>query len=75
MLDQLYVKYMFDTALVYSSGLLLAGAVLLAVLIALCGSLHRSGAFAETPRRIIRQFSFSPRNAFSPRAYEHRRGF
>jgi len=69
---------MLDTALVYSSGLLLAGAVLLAVLIALCGSLHRSGAFADTPRdaaRLIRQFSFSPRNAFSPRAYEHRRGF
>ena len=72
-----------EIPLVYSAGLLTAAALLLASLIWLCVSLHRSGAFADTPRaaaRVIRQFSFTPRGVQSPRAYfagtpRQRRGF
>ena len=74
---------MFETPLAYSAGLLIAVALLLAALVALCVSLHRGGAFADTPRaaaRVIRQFSFTPRGVQSPRAYfagppRQRRGF
>ena len=71
---------MFEIPLVYSAGLLIAAALLLITLIALCVSLQRSGAFADTPRRVIRQFSFTPRGVQSPRAYfagtpRQRRGF
>ena len=74
---------MFEVPLVYSAGLLIAAALLLITLIALCVSLHRGGAFADTPRaaaRAIRQFSFTPRGVQSPRAYfagtpRQRRGF
>ena len=74
---------MFEVPLVYSAGLLIAAALLLITLIALCVSLQRSGAFADTPRaaaRVIRQFSFTPRGVQSPRAYfsttpRQRRGF
>ena len=74
---------MFEVPLVYSAGLLIAAALLLITLIALCVSLHRGGAFADTPRaaaRAIRQFSFTPRGVQSPRAYfagtpRHGRGF
>ena len=71
---------MFEVPLVYSAGLLIAAALLLAALVALCVSLQRSGAFADTPRRVIRQFSFTPRGVQSPRAYfagtpRQRRGF
>ena len=74
---------MFEVPLVYSAGLLIAAALLLITLIALCVSLQRSGAFADTPRaaaRAIRQFSFTPRGVQSPRAYfagtpRQRRGF
>ena len=74
---------MFEVPLVYSAGLLIAAALLLITLIALCVSLQQSGAFADTPRaaaRTIRQFSFTPRGVQSPRAYfagtpRQRRGF
>ena len=74
---------MFDVPLIYSAGLLIAAALLLTILVALCVSLHRGGAFADTPRaaaRVIRQFSFTPRGVQSPRAYfagtpRQRRGF
>ena len=73
----------FEIPFVYGAGLLTAAALLLAALVALCFSLHRSGAFADTPRaaaRVIRQFSFTPRGVQSPRAYfagtpRQRRGF
>ena len=58
---------MFEIPVVYSAGLLLVVAVLLIVLIALCLSLQP--ALADTPRRVIRQFSFTPRGVQSPRAY------
>ena len=58
---------MFEIPLVYSAGLLILAAVLLGVLIALCVSLQP--AFADTPRHVIRQFSFTPRGVQSPRAY------
>ena len=72
-----------EIPLAYSAGLLIAFALLLAALVALCVSLHRGGAFADTPRaaaRAIRQFSFTPRGVQSPRAYfagtpRQRRGF
>ena len=72
-----------EIPLVYSAGLLIAAALLLTLLVALCVSLHQSGAFADTPRaaaRAIRQFSFTPRGVQSPRAYfaatpRQRRGF
>ena len=57
----------FDIPLVYSAGLLTAAALLLAVLVRLCLSLQP--ALADTPRRVIRQFSFTPRGVQSPRAY------
>ena len=63
---------MFEVPLVYSAGLLIAAALLLITLIALCVSLQQSGAFTDTPRaaaRVIRQFSFTPRGVQSPRAY------
>ena len=63
---------MLEVPLIYSAGLLIAAALLLTILVALCFSLHRSGAFADTPRaaaRAIRQFSFTPRGVQSPRAY------
>ena len=63
---------MFEIPLVYSAGLLITAALLLTLLVALCVSLHRGGAFADTPRaaaRVIRQFSFTPRGVQSPRAY------
>ena len=68
----------FHVPLVYGAGLLTAAALLLAALIALCLSLQP--AFADTPRRVIRQFSFTPRGVQSPRAYfsttpRQRRGF
>ena len=74
---------MFDAPLVYSAGLLIAAALLLTLLVALCVSLQRSGAFADTPRaaaRVIRQFSFTSRGVESTRAYfsttpRQRRGF
>ena len=71
---------MFEVPLVYSAGLLIAAALLLTLLVGLCVSLQRSGAFADTPRRVIRQFSFTPRGVQSPRAYfagtpRQRRGF
>ena len=59
----------FDIPLVYGAGLLTAAALLLAVLVRLCLSLQP--AFADTPRRVIRQFSFTPRGVQSPRAYWH----
>ena len=59
----------FEIPVVYGAGLLIAAALLLAALVALCVSLQRSGAFADTPRRVIRQFSFTPRGVQSPRAY------
>ena len=64
----------------YLAGLLVVVALLLTLLVALCVSLHRGGAFADTPRaaaRVIRQFSFTPRGVQSPRAYaiRQRRGF
>ena len=73
----------FEIPVVYGAGLLTAAALLLAALVALCFSLHRGGAFADTPRaaaRAIRQFSFTPRGVQSPRAYfagtpRQRRGF
>ena len=73
----------FEVPVVYGAGLLTAAALLLAALVALCFSLHRGGAFADTPRaaaRAIRQFSFTPRGVQSPRAYfagtpRQRRGF
>ena len=58
---------MFEIPAVYSAGLLLVVAVLLIVLIALCVSLQP--ALADTPRRVVRQFSFTPRGVQSPRAY------
>ena len=69
---------MFEVPVVYSAGLVLVAVVLLGVLIALCLSLQP--AFADTPRRVIRQFSFTPRGVQSPRAYfagtpRQRRGF
>ena len=57
----------FHIPLVYGAGLLTAAALLLAVLIWLCVSLQP--ALADTPRRVIRQFSFTPRGVQSPRAY------
>ena len=73
----------FEIPVVYGAGLLTAAALLIAALVALCVSLHRGGAFADTPRaaaRAIRQFSFTPRGVQSPRAYfsatpRQRRGF
>ena len=73
----------FEIPFVYGAGLLTAAALLLAALVALCLSLHRGAAFADTPRaaaRAIRQFSFTPRGVQSPRAYfsatpRQRRGF
>ena len=64
--------------MVYSAGLVLVAVVLLGVLIGLCVSLQP--ALADTPRRVIRQFSFTPRGVQSPRAYfsttpRQRRGF
>ena len=62
----------FEIPVVYGAGLLTAAAILIAALVALCFSLHRGGAFADTPRaaaRVIRQFSFTPRGVQSPRAY------
>ena len=55
-----------------------AAALLLAALIGLCLSLQP--ALADTPRRVVRQFSFTPRGVQSPRAYfagtpRQRRGF
>ena len=72
-----------EIPLAYSAGLLIAAALLLTILVALCVSLQRSGAFADTPRaaaRVIRQLSFTPRGVQSPRAYfsttpRQRRGF
>jgi hypothetical protein len=69
---------MFEIPLVYSAGLVLVAVVLLGVLIGLCVSLQP--ALADTPRRVIRQFSFTPRGVQSPRAYfsatpRQRRGF
>ena len=69
---------MFEVPVVYSAGLVLVAVVLLGVLIALCVSLQP--ALADTPRRVIRQFSFTPRGVQSPRAYfsttpRQRRGF
>ena len=69
---------MFEVPVVYSAGLVLVAVVLLGVLIGLCLSLQP--AFADTPRRVIRQFSFTPRGVQSPRAYfagtpRQRRGF
>ena len=69
---------MFEVPVVYSAGLVLVVVVLLGVLIALCLSLQP--ALADTPRRVIRQFSFTPRGVQSPRAYfagtpRQRRGF
>ena len=68
----------FHVPLVYGAGLLTAAALLLAVLIWLCLALRP--AFADTPRRVVRQFSFTPRGVQSPRAYfagtpRQRRGF
>ena len=68
----------FDIPLVYSAGPLTAAALLLAALIGLCLSLQP--ALADTPRRVVRQFSFTPRGVQSPRAYfsatpRQRRGF
>ena len=57
----------FEIPVVYGAGLLTAAALLLAVLIWLCVSLQP--ALADTPRRVIRQFSFTPRGVQSPRAY------
>ena len=57
----------FHVPLVYGAGLLTAAALLLAVLIGLCVSLQP--ALADTPRRVIRQFSFTPLGVQSPRAY------
>ena len=57
----------FHIPLVYGAGLLTAAALLLAVLIRLCVSLQP--ALADTPRRVVRQFSFTPRGVQSPRAY------
>ena len=69
---------MFEVPVVYSAGLVLVAVVLLGVLIGLCLSLQP--ALADTPRRVIRQFSFTPRGVQSPRAYfagtpRQRRGF
>ena len=69
---------MFEVPVVYSAGLVLVVVVLLGVLIGLCLSLQP--ALADTPRRVIRQFSFTPRGVQSPRAYfagppRQRRGF
>ena len=69
---------MFEIPVVYSAGLVLVAVVLLGVLIGLCVSLQP--ALADTPRRVIRQFSFTPRGVQSPRAYfsttpRQRRGF
>ena len=66
---------MFEVPVVYSAGLVLVAVVLLGVLIGLCVSLQP--ALADTPRRVIRQFSFTPRGVQSPRAYaiRQRRGF
>ena len=69
---------MFEVPVVYSAGLVLVVVVLLGVLIGLCVSLQP--ALADTPRRVIRQFSFTPRGVQSPRAYfsttpRQRRGF
>ena len=69
---------MFEVPVVYSAGLVLVVVVLLGVLIGLCVSLQP--ALADTPRRVIRQFSFTPRGVQSPRAYfagtpRRRRGF
>ena len=58
---------MFEVPVVYSAGLVLVVVVLLGVLIGLCVSLQP--ALADTPRRVIRQFSFTPRGVQSPRAY------
>ena len=58
---------MFEVPVVYSAGLVLVVVVLLGVLIGLCLSLQP--ALADTPRRVIRQFSFTPRGVQSPRAY------
>ena len=58
---------MFEVPVVYSAGLVLVAVVLLGVLIGLCLSLQP--ALADTPRRVIRQFSFTPRGVQSPRAY------
>ena len=57
----------FEIPVVYGAGLLTAAALLLAVLIWLCVSLRP--ALADTPRRVVRQFSFTPRGVQSPRAY------
>ena len=69
---------MFEVPVVYSAGLVLVVVVLLGVLVGLCVSLQP--ALADTPRRVIRQFSFTPRGVQSPRAYfsttpRQRRGF
>ena len=69
---------MFEVPVVYSAGLVLVVVVLLGVLIGLCVSLQP--ALADTPRRVVRQFSFTPRGVQSPRAYfagtpRQRRGF
>ena len=69
---------MFEVPVVYSAGLVLVAVVLLGVLIGLCVSLQP--ALADTPRRVVRQFSFTPRGVQSPRAYfagtpRQRRGF
>ena len=58
---------MFEVPVVYSAGLVLVVVVLLGVLVGLCVSLQP--ALADTPRRVIRQFSFTPRGVQSPRAY------
>ena len=60
-------RFMFEVPVVYSAGLVLVVVVLLGVLIGLCVSLQP--ALADTPRRVIRQFSFTPRGVQSPRAY------
>ena len=57
----------FEIPLVYGAGPVIAAALLLAVLIGLCLSLQP--ALADTPRRVVRQFSFTPRGVQSPRAY------
>ena len=58
---------MFEVPVVYSAGLVLVVVVLLGVLVGLCVSLQP--ALADTPRRVVRQFSFTPRGVQSPRAY------